>query len=150
MVTLTTPLLFLVGLVAFLACAARSCTARAAAVAYARAPRRSTLGRLTVQILPIVFALTAPGVLAADGPSEAALRLEILQLKRTLARAIADADACRAELGPVRTNLNAIAVEAEVERVAKDIEAASPGRRVNRQTLALEDAPTPARKGPQP
>lgn len=88
----------------------------------------------------------------ASVPDDATpLRLEVLQLKRQLARAVADADACRGDLGSLRTRLNAIVVEAEVERVAAAIEAANPGQRVNRQTLAIEPAATMApAKGPQP
>ena len=108
------------------------------------------------RLLLIVALLAAgvSGVEAADPPALTEiekLKVENLTLKAQLARAIADADACRGELGPTRTKLNQLVVQAEVDRLASEIDAAHPGFRVNRQTWTLEPAPaTPPPPGPRP
>lgn len=79
------------------------------------------------------------------------LQVEALTLTAQLARAIADADACRVELAPTRTRLNALALQAQGDKLAAAIEAAHPGMRVNRSTWLLEAAPvTPSAPGPHP
>lgn len=79
------------------------------------------------------------------------LKIEIFTLKQQLARSIADADACRSELGPVRTRLNEVAIAVEADTLATFLAAQHPGYQVNRTTWTLEVPPAkPSAPGPKP
>lgn len=100
--------------------------------------------------------LLVPSTAAAEGPllptpaltEVERLKVEVQTLKKQLGRAIADSDACRAEIGPIRTRLNAVVIEADGETLATAIEANHPGYRVNHTTWVLEAAPEkPSAKG---
>lgn len=75
------------------------------------------------------------------------LQVEVQTLKEQLGRAIADADACRADLGPTRTRLNALVIDRDGDRLAAALEAAHPGYRVNRATWQLEAQSKPVTPG---
>jgi hypothetical protein len=70
-----------------------------------------------------------------------ALRWENYRLKSQLVQAIAQADACRVELAPLRTRINTEALRADLEGLTRDLERAHPGYTFNGQTGALEATP---------
>jgi hypothetical protein len=131
------------------------CTSRAGS-RHQRAASAASV-QLRVWVLGLLVAMACVSIvvtLRAEPPADQRteverLKIEVLTLQAQLVRAIADGDACRGELGPVRTSLNQRVLEDTANRLVLDMEAAHPGYRVNRQTWTLEAAP-PSPKGSQP
>lgn len=91
---------------------------------------------LVVSVLFTVAIAQSPALTEVEN-----LRIENLQLKAQITRTISEADACRAELAPLRARNNGDALQTELETLKTDIERAHPGFAFNIKTGKLDAKP---------
>lgn len=74
------------------------------------------------------------------------LRVENVKLQEQLARAVAGADGCTAELGQTRTRLNALVVATAKAKLKADLQAAHPDHTVTDDLELVTREPPPGAK----